>query len=132
MAICADLWMEFSSSSFELEFESGRITLVGRTPRGRRTWHRFRLTQSPRSPQSFLLSLLGDLEVRSFGGGADFVAQQRSLPCAIIDAALRNKGVGGCARRLMGCRKLQGKKCAPLGREVRTFQERSAYYIIQL
>ena len=24
-----------------------------------------------------LLSLLGDLEVRSFGGGADFVAQQR-------------------------------------------------------
>lgn len=102
MAICADLWMEFSSSSFELEFESGRITLVGRTPRGRRTWHRFRLTQSPRSPQSFLLSLLGDLEVRSFGGGADFVAQQKMLPCVTNDSVLRNKGMDGCARRFAG------------------------------
>ena len=74
-----------------------------------------------------LLSLLGDLEARSFGGGADFVAQQKMLPCATNDAVLRNKGVGGCARRLAGCLKLQGKKCAPLGREVRTFQERSAY-----
>ena len=78
---------------------------------------------------AFVAWRFGDLEIWR---GADFVAQQRSLPCAIIDAALRNKGVGGCARRLMGCRKLQGKKCAPLGREVRTFQERSAYYIIQL
>ena len=75
-----------------------------------------------------LRSLLGDLEVRSFGGGADFVAQQKRLPCATNDAVLRNKGVGGCARRLAGCLKLQGKKCAPLGREVRTFQERSAYW----
>ena len=40
------------------------------------------------------------LEVRSFGGGADFVAQQKMLPCATNDAVLRNKGVGGCARRL--------------------------------
>ena len=64
-----------------------------------------------RSPQSFLLSLLGDLEVRSFGGGADFLAQQKMLPCATNDAALRNKRVGGCARRLMGYGKLQGKKC---------------------
>ena len=54
-----------------------------------------------------------------FGGsefwrGADFVAQQKMLPCATDDAALRNKGVVGCARRLAGCLKLQGKKCAPL------------------
>ena len=44
------------------------------------------------SPQSFLLSLLGDLEIRSFGGGADFIAQQKYAP-------LRNKrcrvGQGG-------------------------------------
>jgi hypothetical protein len=40
-----------------------------------------------------------------------FVAQQRSLPCATKDAALRNKVVGGCARLLAGHRKLQGKKC---------------------
>jgi hypothetical protein len=98
------------SSSFELG--NGKVMLVGRSPRGRRTWHRVRLTQSPRSPQSFLLSLLGDLEVRSFGGGADFVAQQTML-C--------------CARRLMGYGKLQGKKCAPLGREVCTFQVRSVH-----
>jgi hypothetical protein len=65
-----------------LEFENGRMMLVGLSPRGRRTWRQFKLTQSPRSPQSFLLSLLGDLEVRSFGGGADFVAQQKMLPCA--------------------------------------------------
>ena len=31
-----------------------------------------------------------------------FVAQQRLLSCAANDAALRNKGVGGCARRLAG------------------------------
>ena len=67
-----------------------------------------------------------------FGGsefwrGADFVAQQKMLPCATDDAALRNKGVVGCARRLAGCGKLQGKKCASLDQEVRTFQERSAY-----
>ena len=54
-----------------------------------------------------------------FGGsefrrGADFVAQQKMLPCATNDAVLRNKGVGGCARRLEGHRKLQGKKCTPL------------------
>ena len=29
-----------------------------------------------------LLPLLGDLEVRSFGGGADFLAQQKMLRCA--------------------------------------------------
>ena len=61
-----------------------------------------------------LLSLRGDLESWSFGGGADFLAQQTMLCCATNDAVLRNKGVGGCARRLMGRRKLQGKKCAPL------------------
>ena len=61
--------------------------------------------------------------------GADFVAQQKMLPCATDDAALRNKGVVGCARRLAGYRKLQGKKCAPLGREVRAFQVRSAHYL---
>ena len=49
------------------------------------------------------------------------------LPCATDDAALRNKGVVGCARRLAGRRKLKGKKCDPLGREVRTFQERDAH-----
>jgi hypothetical protein len=67
-----------------------------------------------------------------FGGsefrrGADFVAQQKMLPCATNDAVLRNKGVGGCARRLAGHRKLQGKKCAPLGREVRTSWSSSAH-----
>ena len=31
--------------SFELEGESGRIMLVGRSPCGRRIWYRFRLTQ---------------------------------------------------------------------------------------
>ena len=51
-----------------------------------------------------------------FGGselwrGADFVAQQKMLPCATNDAALRNKGVGGCARCLAESRKLQEKKC---------------------
>ena len=63
--------------------------------------------------------MLGDLEVRSFGGGADFVAQQKMLPCATNDAALRNKGVGGYARRLAGCGKLQGKKCALFGYEIK-------------
>ena len=67
------------------------------------------------------------MEVWSFGGGADFVAQQKMLPCATNDAVLRNKGVVGCARRLAGRRKLKGKKCDPLGREVRTFQERSMH-----
>ena len=43
--------------------------------------------------------------------GADFVAQQKMLPCAINDAVLRNKGVVGCARRLAGCGKFQGKRC---------------------
>ena len=52
--------------------------------------------KGPRSPQSFLLSLLGDLEVRSFGG---------------VSILLRNKGVVGYARRLAGRRKLQGKRC---------------------
>ena len=33
------------------------------------------------------------------------------MDCATKDAALRNKGVGGCARWLMGYGKLQGKKC---------------------
>jgi hypothetical protein len=61
-----------------------------------------------------LLSLLGDLEVRSLGGVLILLRNKRSLPCATNDAALRNKGVLGCARRLMGHRKLQGKKCAPL------------------
>ena len=56
----------------------------------------------PRSPQCFLLSLLGDLEVRSFGGGADFVAQQKMLPCVTNDSVLCNKGVDGCARRFAG------------------------------
>ena len=60
-----------------------------------------------------------------FGGsefwrGADFVAQQKMLPCATNDAVLRNKGVGGCVRRLAGCGKFQGKKCAPFKREVGT------------
>ena len=74
-----------------------------------------------------MFSYLGDLEIRRFGGGADFVAQQKMLPCATNDAVLRNKGVGGCARRLAGCLKLQGKKCAPRGRVVRTFQERDSH-----
>ena len=30
VAICADLWMEFFSSRFELEFESGKVMLLGR------------------------------------------------------------------------------------------------------
>lgn len=58
--------------------------------------------------------MLGDLE------RFDFVAEQRLLPCATKDAVLRNKGVGGCARRQMGYGKLQGKKCAPFKREVCT------------
>ena len=83
--------------------------------------------------QSVIRQAADNFVAGRFGGsefwrGADFVAQQKMLPCATNDAALRNKGVGGCARRLMGCRKLQGKKCAPLGRVVRTFQERSAYW----
>ena len=56
-----------------------------------------------------------------------FVAQQRLLPCATNDAALRNKGVGGCARWLAGVvsskersAHLLGEKCAPFKREVRT------------
>jgi hypothetical protein len=60
---------------------------------------------------TFVAWRFGDSEVWR---GADFVAQQKMLPCATNDAVLRNKGVGGCARRLVG-RKLQGKKCAPLG-----------------
>ena len=60
-------------------------------------------------------------------GGSEFWRGCRFC-CATKDAPLLNKGVGGCARRLAGCLKLQGKKCAPLGREVRTFQERSAYW----
>jgi len=43
-----------------------------------------------------------------------FVAQQGLLFCAANDAALRNLVAGGCARRLMGRRKLQGRKCTPL------------------
>ncbi len=104
-----------------MEFESGRITLVGRSLRGRRTWHRFRLTQDapkmseanrrvdsaepnpvgvhkhprPRSPQSFLLllSLLGDLETWRSGG---------------VPILLRNKGRslaqqrGGWLRKAVG------------------------------
>ena len=73
---------------------------------------------------TFVAWRLGDLEVWR---GADFVAQQKMLPCAIKDAALRNKVVGGCARWLAGCLKLQGKKCAPLDREVRIFQVRSVH-----
>ena len=58
---------------------------------------------------TFVAGRFGDSEVWR---GADFVAQQKILPCATNDAALRNKGEGGCARRLAGHRKLQGKKCA--------------------
>ena len=72
----------------------------------------------------FVSGRFGGLE---FWRGADFVAQQKMLPCATNDAALRNKGVGGCARRLAGCGKFQGKKCAPLDREVRIFQVRSVH-----
>lgn len=48
---------------------------------------------------TFVAGRFGDSEVWR---GADFVAQQRSLPCATNDAALRNKVVLGCARRLAG------------------------------
>ena len=72
------------------------------------------------SPESFLTFVAWRFGGLEFWRGADFVAQQKMLPCATNDAALRNKGVGGCARRLAGCRKLKGNKCAPLGREVRT------------
>ena len=47
-------------------------------------------------------------------GGSEFWRGCRFC-CATKDAPLRNKGVGGCARRLAGCGKLHGKKCAPLG-----------------
>ena len=84
-----------------------------------------------RSPQSlltitFVAWRFGDSE---FWRGADFVAQQRSLPCATNDAVLRNKGVGGCARRLAErgvvsskerSAHLSTKRCAPFRREVRT------------
>ena len=58
-----------------------------------------------------------------FGGsefwrGADFVAQQKMLPCATNDAVLRNKGVGGCARRLAG-------------RGVVSSKERSAHLLVE-
>lgn len=43
------------------------------------------------------------------------------LPCARSDAALCNKGVGGCARRVAESRKLQGKKSAPFKWEVFLF-----------
>ena len=50
------------------------------------------------------------------------------LLCATNDAALRNKGVvvaqGGWRG---GGRKLQGKKCAPLVREVRTSYNTTSY-----
>lgn len=72
------------------------------------------------SPQSFLAFATGRFGGSEFRRGADFVAQQKMLPCATNNAAFRNKGVGGCARRLAGCRKLQEKKCAPFKREVRT------------
>ena len=62
---------------------------------------------------------LGDLETRSFG--------EFSILLLRRDAPLRNKGVGGCARRLAGCRKVQGKICAPFVREVRTFQVSSKH-----
>lgn len=65
------------------------------------------------SPQSFLAFATGRFGGSEFWRGADFVAQQKMLPCATNDAALRNKGVVGCARRLAGHHKLQGKKCAP-------------------
>ena len=60
---------------------------------------------------TFVAGRFGDSEVWR---GADFVAQQRLLSCGANDAALRNKGVGGCARRLAWRRKLRGKKCTPL------------------
>ena len=65
------------------------------------------------SPQSFLAFATGRFGGSEFWRGADFAAQQKMLPCATNNAALRNKGMDGCARRLMRCRKLQGKKCAP-------------------
>ena len=84
------------------------------------------------SAQSIIRQAADTFVAGRFGGsefrrGADFVAQQKMLPCATKDAALRNKVVGGCARRQMGYGKLQGKMCAPLGREVRIFQVRDAH-----
>ena len=66
------------------------------------------------SPQSLLAFTTGRFGGSEFWRGADFLAQQKMLPCATNDAVLRNKGMGGCARRLAESRKLQGNKCAPL------------------
>ena len=72
------------------------------------------------SPQSFLAFATGRFGGSEFRRGADFVAQQKMLPCATNDATLRNKGVGGCARRLAGVvsskersAHLSVEKCAP-------------------
>jgi len=76
---------------------------------------------SKRQNTNFLTFVAWRFGVSEFRRGwLFFVAQQRLLPCATNDAALRNKGVIGCARLLAGRRKLQGKKCAPFKREVGT------------
>ena len=58
-----------------------------------------------------LLSLLGVSEIwrSEFWRGADFVAQQKMLPCATKGWVVAQGGWRGVGR------KLQGKKCAPLG-----------------
>ena len=85
-----------------MEFENGRVMLVGLSPRGRSTWHRFRLTRDAPKSAKFFTFVTWRFGGSEFWRGADFVAQQKMLPCAPNDAVLRNKGVVGCARRLAG------------------------------
>lgn len=130
-----------------MEWESGKVKLVGRSSCGRRMWHRFRLTQDApkmseanrrgdsaepnpvgvhkhprsRSPQSFYFRYLEIWRLGVLAGVPIFLrnkrcslAQQTMLRCAIKGWVVAQGGWRG------GGRKLQGKKCAPFKREVRT------------
>lgn len=95
--------------------------LVGLSPLRRRVGIGISSREVRFSPQSLLAFTTGRFGGSEFWRGADFVAQQKMLPCATNDAMLRNKGVVGCARRLAGG--LQAPR-----KEVRTSWSRSAHF----